>query len=176
MTDKFLKAIPYILEHEGGYNDIKEDKGGATKYGISLRFLKGVGLDINKDNKVDNLDIKALDTQTATEIYFDNFWRSVYDKMPERTAIKVFDMAVNMGSTQAHIILQRAVNNVSHAGISVDGLIGNKTITEIQSLNEPALLISICKEQGDFYKAIVTKNPSQKKFLKGWSFRANWLP
>ena len=39
MTDKFLKCIPIILRNEGGFVNNKRDPGGATKFGISLRFL-----------------------------------------------------------------------------------------------------------------------------------------
>ena len=40
MTQRFIKAIQYVLEHEGLLNDVKNDKGGITNYGISLSFLK----------------------------------------------------------------------------------------------------------------------------------------
>lgn len=176
MTEKFLKAIPHVLRHEGGYNDIREDMGGATNYGISLRFLKGSKIDVNKDGKVDKADIKSLNANQAMQIYYDNFWKPIYDKLTDRLSIKVFDMAVNMGTTQAHILLQRAINAMGSAKVSVDGLIGTQTLAEIAKLDESSLLINICKEQGAFYRRIIKNNPKQAKFANGWTYRANWLP
>ena len=38
----FESAIKKTLKHEGGYNEVKGDAGGATNFGISLRFLKSI--------------------------------------------------------------------------------------------------------------------------------------
>ena len=40
----FEDAIPTILRHEGGFNNDPVDAGGATNYGVSLRWLKAQGL------------------------------------------------------------------------------------------------------------------------------------
>ncbi len=53
-SPKFLKAIPFIFEHEGGYNNITGDHGGATNWGVSLRLLKSLNDDINHDGKIDH--------------------------------------------------------------------------------------------------------------------------
>ena len=46
----FEKAVEKVLEHEGGYVDHKADPGGATNYGISLRFVKqSTGIDLDVD-------------------------------------------------------------------------------------------------------------------------------
>ena len=34
----FELAIPIVLKHEGGFADNPADPGGATNFGISLRF------------------------------------------------------------------------------------------------------------------------------------------
>ena len=39
MSVNFQNAVKKVIQMEGGYNDIKEDRGGATNYGISLNFL-----------------------------------------------------------------------------------------------------------------------------------------
>lgn len=45
----FEDFVKVILKHEGGYVDHPNDPGGATKYGISLRFLQKNGIDLNLD-------------------------------------------------------------------------------------------------------------------------------
>jgi lysozyme family protein len=175
MTSRFNKAIEHVFKHEGGFNDIKEDRGGATNWGISLVFLKSVGKDIDGDGDVDWLDIKKLTKDEAKELYYDNFWKPLYERLPERLAIKVFDLGVNAGNGASHKVLQRALNLLG-SNLVTDGVIGQNTITEVGKYPEVQILYAFCKMQLDFYNKIVEKNPSQAKFIKGWTNRANWLP
>lgn len=175
MTEKFIKAMPYIFQHEGGYNDVKGDAGGATNYGVSLTFLKSINEDINHDGKVDALDIKSLTKDTAEDIYFHNFWKPSYDMIQEKIAIKVFDVAVNAGAQRAHILLQRALNALGE-NLEDDGMMGRNTINACLKYKEKDILDKYCAVQLSFYKAIVAKNPTQKKFLAGWTNRAAFKP
>ena len=178
MTTRFLKAMPDILLHEGGYNNIKEDRGGATNFGISLLFLKGLSLkdgDFNDDGRIDWLDIKALTKEEAQELYYDNFWRPLYDKLPERTAYKVFDVAVNAGHHRAHVLLQTTLQALG-SNVVADGIIGKQTLLEVAKYSDSNILNTYCHEQADFYRALVQKKPINQKFLKGWLNRAAWKP
>jgi lysozyme family protein len=175
MTPRFKKAIPYIFEHEGGYNDIKGDSGGATNWGISLTFLKSAKKDINGDGKIDWLDIKNLTEEEAEDIYWNNFWKPSYDIMPEKIGIKIFDIAVNAGHQRAHLILQKSLNDLG-SKIPVDGIMGQVTIKECAKYDIGKVLEKIKANQIAFYTNIVKNKPSQQKFLKGWINRANWLP
>ena len=40
MTYKFLKAIDIIFGNEGGYSNHRNDKGGATNFGITQATLR----------------------------------------------------------------------------------------------------------------------------------------
>lgn len=55
-SDKFKHAVQVVLKHEGGFVNDKNDRGGATKAGISLRFLQKENIDINNDGKIDEQD------------------------------------------------------------------------------------------------------------------------
>ena len=44
MGASFEAAIPTILRHEGGFSNDPQDVGGATNFGVSLRWLKAQGL------------------------------------------------------------------------------------------------------------------------------------
>lgn len=176
MTERFLKAMPYIFHHEGGFNDIKGDGGGATNYGVSLRFLQSIKEDVNHDGVVNSLDIKQLTKEDAQEIYYDNFWKPMYEtKLPERLAIKMFDVAVNAGTTRSNILLQRALNNLG-SKLATDGVLGNITFGEVAKYDETTILNQYCKAQSAFYDAIVANDPSQKKFIVGWHNRSMFLP
>lgn len=174
MTTKFMTACLSTITHEGGYNDIKNDKGGATNWGVSLRFLKGINEDTDGDGVITYLDIKKLTKDQAISIYHDNFWKAIYEKMPDKLAAKVFDVSVNAGSSRAHILLQRALNKIG-AKLTVDGLIGNATLTEIAKYTDQAIVNAYCEVQLEFYKGLVARDASQSIFLAGWTNRAKYL-
>lgn len=176
MTQRFLKAFDEVLKHEGGYNNVIGDAGGATNWGISLALLTQLKMDINKDGHVDYIDIQKLTKEDAQIIYWNNFWRPFLDILSEKIAIKMFDVSVNTGNKRANIFLQKAVNDNNTSFIGVDGIIGSETLNQVSKISEDKLLKDYCKEQLKFYQEIVKNNPSQNKFLKGWTNRANWLP
>ena len=52
---RFTAAVARVLEHEGGFVDDPVDPGGATNWGISLRYLKKAGaVDANVDGWLDD--------------------------------------------------------------------------------------------------------------------------
>lgn len=174
MTTKFINACLATITHEGGYNDIKNDKGGATNWGVSLRFLKGINEDIDGDGLITYLDIKKMTKDQAISIYHDNFWKPLYEKFPDKLAAKTFDVSVNAGSSRAHILLQKSLNKLG-AKLTVDGLIGAVTLAEIAKYTDQAIVNAYCDVQLDFYKGLVLKDATQEKFLKGWTNRAKYL-
>lgn len=74
MDDVFEKAHEFVQRWEGGYCDDAGDPGGATKYGVSLRFLRSEGYDIDGDGDVDVDDVKAVTKAKARELFRKHFW------------------------------------------------------------------------------------------------------
>lgn len=157
MSDKFDYAIPFILEHEGGYCWVKDDAGGETNFGICKRSYP-------------DLDIKALTKVSATNIYRSDYWQQWMEQLNYRVAAKVFDICVNCGVGTGAKILQRACKT------DVDGKVGPMTIAHCNMMEPERLLDNICEEQMNYYNKIVVNKPSQQKFIKGWSKRAMWQP
>jgi len=170
----FDTAIKKVLKHEGGYVDHKNDGGMATKYGISLRFIRqsNTDLDLDGDGDIDADDIKKLTVEKAEEIYREKFWNPYnYDIITDPdVATKIFDITVNAGPRQSHKLVQRACNT-KHKELAVDGLLGTQSLRAINQIGKD-LLPEICKVQADFYKSLVEKKPELKVFLKGWLRRA----
>jgi lysozyme family protein len=102
-----------------------------------------------------------------------DYWSNAYAKIESQAvANKVFDMAVNMGHSQAHKITQRACLDCGHT-VSVDGFLGEKTLAAVNSIPETNLLMAIKARAGSFYRDLAASKPSNVQFLKGWLARAN---
>lgn len=171
MNKNFLEAIEHILKIEGGYVDHPNDPGGATNFGISLRFYNA-----KIDDKATKLTIQALNKKEAVQIYYDHFWKgSKYESLSKNLASKMLDMAINMGHSQANKLLQRACRACGYKLVD-DGIIGNQTIgkaKEATDMNEQALLAAVRASQAYYYRLLVAKNSKFKSFVNGWLRRAN---
>lgn len=180
------KAADHILKVEGGYINDPSDPGDATNFGISLRFLQGLDnvsilklVDIDRDGDVDANDVKHLTKDIALQIYRTAFWDKYrYDRFYDASAVKLFDMSVNMGPIQAHKIFQRAMNAFTvknNRVLIVDGDLGsnsyNKYSQIIIQFSENALLEAVRKEQLKFYNNLIAQKPELTKFLHGWTNR-----
>lgn len=174
----FNVAILFVLKNEGGYSNVKYDKGGATNYGISTRFLKQIDEDIDGDGHVTSEDVKHLTHSKVLDLYKVHFWDH-YKLQNIRTigaSSKALDLFVNMRGKSAAKILQNACNDCGH-NLKVDGILGKKSFLAINNqclftVKNALFMAKVRERQAEFYKAIVENNKKQKKFLKGWLARA----
>ncbi|MFZ4705405.1 MAG: glycoside hydrolase family 108 protein [Bacteroidales bacterium] len=177
-TPRFRKFMPIILEHEGGFVNHKLDPGGATKYGISLRFLKTVGDqnndgwldgDLDHDGDVDIDDIRMLTPETVRPFYQNNFYDPIkIDQFThENLALQIFDFAVNAGTVRAVKTLQKVIK------IKDDGIVGPLTIRTANVYESNMMFVMYKYERIDFYRILAKKNPANQAFLEGWIRRAN---
>lgn len=173
---RFEKAVQVILRHEGGFAYHPSDPGGETNFGVTARFLKGIKLDVNNDGEINALDIKALAVNDAIQIYYNYWWKKYqYDKIDNlRVGTFVFDLAVNIGSLQAHKLLQEAANSsiILKEPLKVDGYIGPRTLMVLNDIDfmglSYLLMDNIKTNAKQFYIRLAESNKSLGKFLKGW--------
>ena len=181
-SSHFDKAILITLKHEGGFVNDPVDPGGATNWGVSIRFLKGAGDgdgdgwldgDIDHDGDIDVDDIKNMTVEQARKIYRIHFWDKYdYDKIDDFTvAARLFDMTVNMGARQAGKIIQRALNECGH-NLVVDGKVGKNTFAAINCTNPEILMAEIRQAHRQFYLDLIAAKPQFEKYRKGWLRRA----
>ena len=184
MSD-FEKCIIKTLKYEGvsssseGYVDHPNDRGGATKYGISYAFVKDTGdidfFDMNDDGIIDKRDIQQLTFDKAVETYKKYFWDvfSLDDIEENEKAFLIFDAAVNHGVKGSAKLTQKALNDCGF-NLVIDGIYGRKTKQALQECPVENFVKAFQEKRSSLYKAIVKKNPSQEVFLAGWLNRISW--
>ena len=158
--DVFNSIFEYILSVEGGYSNDKADKGGKTKYGIIEVEARKYGY---------KGDMKDLSKEIAEDIYKNKYYLSNnLDKIKDkRVALSIADWTINSGNWGTKKA-QQTVNILKGDVLVVDGVLGEKSIQAINSINPEMFLTQYHELQRKFYKAIVDNNPSQSVFLKGW--------
>lgn len=156
----FDRAIEVVLDHEGDvYTDNPVDHGGATKFGIAQRW--------NPD-----LDVKNLTRAQAIEIYWERYWHGHrYEFLPEVIAIKVFDLAVNLGHQTAVTCLQRALHACG-LRVALDGRLGAETCGAARRADQAALMAALRSEAAGEYRLRVARSADQVVFQGGWLNRA----
>ena len=168
----FDLAIPTVLRHEGGFVDDANDPGGATNYGVSLRWLKSKGLISDLEHKTGTDDavsaVKKMTRDEAAAFYKEFWWDAYkYEEMAQQIiATKVLDMAVNLGAPRAHRFVQTVV------GAQVDGVLGEKTFALINEANPFLVIKGLQLTQATYYRELVQRNPRLQEFLNGWLNRA----
>ncbi|WP_421780745.1 glycoside hydrolase family 108 protein [Kiloniella litopenaei] len=190
MHTLYDQAFNITFKHEGGFVFDPDDPGGATNYGVSLRWLSKAGEldldqdgwpdgDIDHDGDIDIDDIRLLSKEDAKELFFYHWWEQFdLHLMPALTAVKTFDLSINMGPRPAFKCLQRAAKACRY-DIADDGIIGPQTRSVIHSLgrsNEQALLAALCSEAAGFYRSLIAGKPVFVKYRNGWLNRAYYRP
>jgi lysozyme family protein len=172
------QMLDFILEREGGFVNDPKDPGGATMYGISLRFLQTIDpamADLDEDGDVDVDDIFALSPELARDFYRQFFYRNMgIDQYPAPLGAAILDMGVNMGKLRAGRILQRALNRCG-AAVAVDGIVGPKTRTALMFFDPMEVLRAVLLVRVFAYADLCRKNPDLHRFLFGWVERVRHL-
>lgn len=177
----FNKSIEVILKHEGTPTNHwvcdPRDPGGETQWGISMLFIKNEKI-TPQELGIANFNpgcLKAVTLDTVKNIYKKYFWdRYHYEKINDNNvATKIFDAAVNMGPKRGHILAQRAANDCGQK-ISIDGIIGPKTIEAINNCQPSEFLNQMIVQMSNYYNNLVKQKPQLQCFLKNWLYRAKW--
>ena len=174
MPDFFSIAHAFTSKWEGGFVDHPNDPGGATNFGISLRWLKDAGLDINDDGIVDKKDVRALTPDMAATLYRKYFWNDprIFLLHP-LVAVAVYDGAVNMGIARSIRHLQEFCNVCGQSRrVTEDGVLGPLTLAAVQATFTPLLVAEGVVDKRLAYYDRLASNPRFTPFQRGWNNRA----
>lgn len=191
--ENFTIANKFTQKWEKGYVNHPKDPGGATYNGVSLRFLKDTGIDINGDGHINAKDIQYLRDNNrqdlVDEIFYKAFWRDPkLDQFKYSTIQTVlYDTNVNTGRTQTARMLQRACNAISPSyfpKLQVDGIIGPLTVARVNDLcnldGGLKLALAFLEQRMAFHNMLVDNSPYKdgrdyRPFAAGWRNRVNDL-
>ena len=158
--ERFERIFDYLLRVEGGYSDDENDKGGKTKYGITEEEARDFGY---------KGDMQDLTKDFAKNIYLKKYYLgNKLDKVvDDKVALSICDWAVNSGRNGTKNA-QIAINQLTNANLDVDGIIGNKTLEALNSVDPEKFLEVYHNLQRIYYKGKVEADRTQEKFLTGW--------
>lgn len=175
MSDPTLyDVISSVIQSEGStYTDDAADRGGPTKYGVTLATLREVRPGATAD------DVRNLTEEEARTIYIQRFvaepgFARIYE--PLRTL--VVDFGVTSGPRRATRALQLAVGAVA------DGIMGPETHERLAGSNVDTVYASVLRQYFDHFVSVVLNDSdvrefrqahpnTQLKFLRGWVNRAS---
>lgn len=170
-----------IVAREGGFVNDPSDPGGATKYGVTIGTMKALGLDLNKDGRVNVADVRVLTSAQAVEIYVRHYFNKPgINRLPLSIQPSVFDMYVNAGGNAIRV-LQRLLTKLGWR-CADDGGIGPQTAAAASSAAlahgmDFADAYGIARR--DYYYALADARPASRKYARrkdggkgGWIARA----
>jgi lysozyme family protein len=159
--------LPFILHWEGGFVNDPDDAGGATNKGVTLEAWRQMGYDKDGDYDIDVDDLRLLTAQDVRDRVlvpgYWNRWRA--DQINDQ---KIANVLVDwLWCSGAHGI------KIPQGLLSLkpDGVVGPVTLNAVNRYDPKALLGMLIEARLIFVQNIVRRNPSQKKFLKGWTNR-----
>lgn len=159
--------IEGVIGREGGLSDHPDDRGGLTKFGITLPTLRSYRADAKAN------DLERLTRSEAYDIYYTLFYKQTgmdffKDECPE-VAIYLFDAIVHHGPSRAIKLWQEIV------GAKVDGVLGEDTrrrsVKAIRTFGAMSLISAYLTARLEFIERIVKNDPTQQVFLQGWRNR-----
>jgi lysozyme family protein len=156
------EALDYLLEEEGGWSNHKDDRGGATMYGVTQATYDGY----RRAKSLPKRSVRQIEHSEARELYDTMYWRAAScHLLPWPISYLTFDAAVNSGPSRAVRWTQAGL------GVSPDGKIGTKTLEAARATLEAgdgARLYAIVDARVQFLSALVKSKPTQLAFLLGW--------
>ena len=163
-------VLPFTLKYEGGFADIKGDKGGITYRGITRKNnpnWSGWPL-VDKLKPKHNQIIPALELDVE-KFYWQRFVNLGLDKLNStKVATVMFDYNVHGGfnlSVLRSIVASKFGKN----------LVSGSELSWVNTQNEDSIASAIIEHRENYLKKLIAKDPTQKQFEDGWFKRLNAL-
>lgn len=163
----YPKAIDVVMGQEGWgtYTNRSTDRGGPTKYGVTL-----VTLSKWRGRPCTAQDVMGLQLPEALQIYREHYWSVICGDgiQDQNVATKLLSNDVVEGPHEAVILAQRCLNDLG-ADLAVDGDMGTLTLGAVNGADPVQLVARLCRSQAAFFTSL-----NEPANLPGWLVRAAW--
>ena len=165
------KLAPWILKWEGGFVNDPADLGGATNMGVTIGTWKSCGYDKDGDGDIDVDDLHLLTREdVVNRVLKPHYWdRWKADRIKSQSVANLVVDWVWASGKNGITGVQRIL------GVSVDGIVGEKTLAAMNGRNARELFADIKRARISFIEGIIKRDPSQMVFKKGWLSRLNCI-
>ena len=145
------------------------DRGGATNKGVTIATWRQVGYDKDGDGDIDVDDLRQLTIHDVRDRvlkphYWDR-WRA--DEIRNQSVANILVDWVWGSGKWGIIIPQRLL------GVKQDGEVGPVTLAAVNRQDSASFFFRVMDARKMFIAGIVARDPSQRKFQKGWLNRLN---
>ena len=169
----FSNAIKYILDVEGGYSDYNSSTGDPR---TNLGIIQSEYDDYRSSKGLQNQSVRNITQDEAEEIYFVNYWgptgcEQIYKYLP-KTAIAIFDFAVNSGLGGASSVVASALDIPKGR---FDSSMVNAIIKIGLEIGDENLFKNLVARRRVNYKEIIKRKPQKAVYGPGWDNRLDKL-
>ena len=158
MADNFEKSLAYVKEHEGGYSDDPNDKGGPTQNGITQKVYTAYLARKGRQPK----PVREITRREVDDIYRTQYWDAINgDDLPSGVDYATFDFAVHSGVGRAIKELQASI------GSRMDAHLGTVTLDNLDAADPAETIRKLCDRRRRF----IRKLSNYRYFKRGWERR-----
>ena len=165
ITDRII--VDWLVQRfEGGFSHHPADRGGATNFGCSQKFLSAAwGRPVSVE------EVRALTRSEAVTVLREHFVLRprIAEIEDPHTRLVVIDFAIHSGADTAI----RGVQSVR--GVGRDGRWGPVTREAVRSARQEWLRTDLLAYRLRLLGRFVARNPDQAAFIGGWTGRVATL-
>lgn len=173
---EFAPAFAHTMQFE----DDPREPGRVSTEPSGCRARFGINEDAHPEMPQEFWTGPAEQARTqAEEVFAADYWNALKLGQVEDQAVasKIFDMAVNMGTRQASLYVQRAVNFIAEmrsrgSKVAVDGVMGPRTLEQVNAADPAMMLQELRNFSKAHYEHVAAVNPRFAGWLDGSLKRA----
>jgi lysozyme family protein len=167
-----------VYANEGGYVNHPADPGGPTNHGVTEKVARKHGYrgDMRDFQKHCSERHAVCADKIYTQDYIEKPGFMPLVAIEPAVADEMVDTGVNMGPHWPSQWFQQSLNELSGAGLTVDGRLGPNTVAAYRAMQTRfgkfdscvMMLAFLDDKQKGRYDRLVSLNPRNKVFYRGW--------
>lgn len=172
----FSKISSVILQHEGGYVNDPNDRGGETNMGITIATWRAYApSDLGIEATTNTL--RNMTKEQAEIIYYNHYWEPKgFCKLETiKIALMLYDWTITSGRAVTQV--RKMLHNEYNTHLVVSNTMDDDMIHCINAIEDQEQLLSrIAEVRKEYYRSLTITNGepnTQVRFLTGWINRVN---